>query len=47
MALKSTLESAKARLNALLTYANETTGADDTNIGDAINTLCAGYGGGG
>lgn len=47
MALKTTLESTKARLNALLTYANETTGADDTSIGDAIQTLCAGYGGGG
>jgi hypothetical protein len=47
MALKSTLESAKARLDALLTYANETTGESDTSIGDAIQTLCAGYGGGG
>lgn len=47
MALKSALESTKARLNALLTYANETTGESDTSIGDAIQTLCAGYGGGG
>ena len=49
MALKSTLESTKARLNALLTYANETTGESDTSIGDAIQTLCSGYnpGGGG
>lgn len=47
MALKSTLESAKARLDALLTFANETTGESDTSIGDAIQTLCAGYGGGG
>lgn len=47
MALKSTLESAKARLDALLTYANETTGESDTSIGDAIQTLCAGFGGGG
>lgn len=46
MALKSTLESAKARLDALLTYANETTGESDTSIGDAIETLCAGYAGG-
>ena len=45
MSLKSTLESTKARLNALLTYANETTGKSDTSIGDAIQTLCAGYGG--
>ena len=47
MALKSTLESTKARLDALLTYANETTGESDTSIGDAIQTLCAGFGGGG
>ena len=47
MALKSTLESAEARLDALLTYANETTGESDTSIGDAIQPLCAGFGGGG
>ena len=47
MALKSTLESAKSRLDALLTFANETTGESDTSIGDAIQPLCAGYGGGG
>lgn len=47
MSLKSTLESTKARLDALLSYANETTGENDTSIGDAIQTLCAGYGGGG
>lgn len=46
MALKSTLESTKARLNALLTYVNEITGADDTSIGDAIHTLADGFGGG-
>lgn len=44
MTLKSTLESSKSRLDALLTYANNTTSAGDTNIGDAIQTLCSGYG---
>lgn len=35
-----------ARLAALLTYANETTGAGDTSIGDAVRTLVDGYGAG-
>lgn len=35
-----------SRLAALLAYANETTGAGDTTMGDAIRTLCEGYGGG-
>lgn len=34
-------------INALTTYANETTGASDTNLSDAVGTLVAGYGGGG
>lgn len=34
------------RAAALLTYANETTGAGDTLLGDAVKTLVEGYGGG-
>lgn len=34
-------------INALTQYANETTGASDTNLSDAVGTLVAGYGGGG
>lgn len=30
---------------ALTRYANETTGASDTNLSDAVRTLCDGYGG--
>lgn len=41
--LKTTLEDAKDRLDALLTYANGVTGESDTSIGDAIGTLCAKY----
>lgn len=33
-------------LNALTTHANETTGASDTTLSDAVETLVAGYGGG-
>lgn len=34
-------------INALTQYANDTTGASDTNLSDAVGTLVAGYGGGG
>lgn len=34
-------------INALITYANETTGASDTTLSDAVESLVAGYGGGG
>jgi len=34
-------------INALTTYANETTGASDTNLSDAVGTLVGGYGQGG
>ena len=34
-------------INALTTYANETTGASDTDLSSAVATLVAGYGGGG
>lgn len=34
-------------INALTTYANETTGQSDTTLSDAVRTLCDGYGGGG
>lgn len=33
-------------INALTTYANETTGASDTDLSSAVATLVAGYGGG-
>lgn len=39
MALKTTLEDTKDRLDALLTYANTATGESDTNIGDAVERL--------
>ena len=32
-------------INALTAYANETTGAGDTNLSDAVGTLVDGYGG--
>ena len=44
MALKTTLEDTQDRLEALLTYANSVTGAEDASVGDAIETLCMGYG---
>lgn len=34
-------------INALTRYANETTGASDTTLSDAVESLVAGYGGGG
>lgn len=34
-------------INALTRYANETTGASDQTLSDAVGTLCDGYGGGG
>lgn len=34
-------------INALTRYANETTGASDTTLSEAVATLVAGYGGGG
>lgn len=34
-------------INALTRYANETTGATDTTLSDAVESLVAGYGGGG
>ena len=34
-------------INALTTYANETTGASDTTLSDAVATLVSGYGQGG
>ena len=34
-------------INALTRYANDTTGASDTTLSDAVGTLVAGYGGGG
>jgi hypothetical protein len=33
-------------INALTAYANETTGASDTTLSDAVGRLCDGYGGG-
>ena len=34
-------------INALTAYANETTGASDTTLSDAVGRLCEGYGGDG
>lgn len=34
-------------IRALIAYANETTEADDTKLGDCVKTLCDGYGQGG
>lgn len=34
-------------INALTAYANEVTGASDTNLSDAVHTLASGYGQGG
>ena len=34
-------------INALTAYANETTGASDATLSDAVGRLCDGYGGGG
>lgn len=34
-------------IEALTAYANQTTGASDTNLSDAVYTLVQGYGGGG
>ena len=36
-----------SRIQALISYANETTEAGDTTLGDAVKTLCDGYGQGG
>lgn len=36
-----------SKIQALINYANETTRAGDTRLGDAVKTLCDGYGGGG
>lgn len=47
MSIVSELTESKEKLDALLTYANGVTGAADANIGDAIKTLCDGFGGGG
>ena len=33
-------------INALTAYANETTGAEDATLSDAVGRLCEGYGGG-
>ena len=33
-------------INALTTYSNEVTGASDTTLSDAVQTLASGYGGG-
>ena len=37
----------KSQIQGLIDYANETTGAGDTLLGDAVKTLCDGYGQGG
>lgn len=47
MALIQKLNDIKSQTDALLTYANETTGAGDTRLGDAVKTLADGFGSGG
>ena len=47
MSITSVLQDTKARLDSLLSFANETTGQSDVSIGDAIKTLADGFGGGG
>lgn len=44
MAIKDTLQDSKNRLDSLLDYANGVTGKEDTSLGDAVKTLCDGYG---
>lgn len=36
-----------SKIQTLIDYANETTGAGDELLGEAVKTLCEGYGGGG
>ena len=43
-AAKKNDDESKSRLDALLAYANGITGQEDANIGDAVKTLCDGYG---
>lgn len=45
--LKDILIEAKTEQDALLAFANSTTGSEDVRLGDAIKKLCDGYGGGG
>lgn len=47
MGLIENLTSIKSQITSLITYANTTTGKSDTTIGDAVDSLVAGYGGGG
>lgn len=47
MGLTEKLTDIKSQTDALISYANETTGADDTRLGDAIQSLVDGFGQGG
>lgn len=47
MSVKTRIQDVTDSINRLIDYANGTTGASDTRIGDAIKTLANGYGGGG
>lgn len=47
MTIGEKLTESKNALDALLIYANETTGAGDINLGEAVRTLVDGYGQGG
>lgn len=44
MTYEERINSKANEIELLTAYANNTTGAADTNIGDAIKTLCDGYG---
>lgn len=47
MSLVDKLDTIKTEVSSLLTFANETTGSDDTTLGEAVHTLADGYGQGG
>ena len=46
MGLSENLAEIKSKADALIDYANDITGAEDTTLGDAVKTLADGYGGG-
>ena len=47
MSYSERINSVKSDIDALVTYANETTGEADASISDAVDSLVSGYGGGG
>ena len=47
MTYQDRIDAKASEIELLTAYANGVTGQDDSNIGDAIKTLCDGFGGGG